>query len=107
MNVPVRRHPFEVRRKARYDGGRDVPSRASSLDCVPQISVPTLVVAYDGDNAVFTYHTDAIYDASRAADKQKVSVAGDHLGYGAAGMSDRSGQQSALDVIVPWIRERF
>lgn len=82
-------------------------SRASSLDCVPKITAPTLVVAYDGDNAVFSYHTDAIYDASRAADKQKVSVAGDHLGYGPGGMSDRSGQQAALDAIVPWIQERF
>jgi hypothetical protein len=82
-------------------------SRASSLDCVPKITVPTLVVAYDGDNAVFAYHTDAIYEASRAADKTKVTVAGDHLGYGPSGMADRSGQRAALDAIVPWIQERF
>jgi hypothetical protein len=34
-------------------------------------------------------------------------VRGDHLGYGPAGMSDRSGQALALRAIVGWLRERF
>ena len=69
--------------------------------------MPTCVVAYLGDNAVFSNHTDAIYERSPAADKQIRRVAGDHLGYGPGGMRDRSGQNGALDVIVPWIKERF
>jgi len=35
------------------------------------------------------------------------TAAGDHLGYGPGGNRDRSGQNAALDVIVPWIKERF
>jgi len=82
-------------------------SRASTLDCLPQLTLPTLVVAYLGDNAVFSNHTDAIYERSPARDKQIFRVSGDHLGYGPSGMSDRSGQRAALERIVPWIKERF
>jgi hypothetical protein len=82
-------------------------SRASTLDCLPRVPTPTLVVAYTGDNAVFSNHTDAIHEASPAKDKSIVRVRGDHLGYGPAGMSDRSGQALALRAIVGWLRERF
>lgn len=82
-------------------------SRASTLDCLSAITIPTCVVAYLGDNAVFSNHTDSIYERSPAADKTIRRVPGDHLGYGPSGMRDRSGQNAALDVIVPWIRERF
>jgi len=82
-------------------------SRAATLENIARVPEPTLVVAYRGDNAVFTSHTDAIHEASPAADKTRVSVPGDHLGYGPGGMSDRSGQEAALDAIVPWIQERF
>ncbi|HME72440.1 MAG TPA: alpha/beta hydrolase [Myxococcota bacterium] len=82
-------------------------SRASTLDCISRIVIPTLVVAYAGDNAVFNYHTNAIAEASPAEDKQHHTVRGDHLGYGPKGMGDRSGQQAALEIIVPWIQERF
>jgi len=82
-------------------------SRASTLDCLPAIEVPTLVVAYLGDNAVFSNHTDSIYERSPASDKTIRRVSGDHLGYGPGGMKDRSGQKAALGVIVPWIKERF
>ena len=82
-------------------------SRASTLDCLPKLSLPTLVVAYKGDNAVFSNHTDAIYERSPARDKRIHRVSGDHLGYGPSGMRDRSGQHAALDVIAPWLKERF
>jgi hypothetical protein len=82
-------------------------SRASTLDCLPKLALPTLVVAYLGDNAVFSNQTDAIFERSPARDKRVARVSGDHLGYGPGGMKDRSGQNAALDVIVPWIRERF
>jgi len=82
-------------------------SRAATLECLPKLALPTLVVAYLGDNAVFSSHTDAIFERSPARDKRIARVPGDHLGYGPSGMRDRSGQNGALDVIVPWIQERF
>jgi hypothetical protein len=82
-------------------------SRAATLDCLPKLGLPTLVVAYLGDNAVPSSHTDAIFERSPGRDKRIFRVPGDHLGYGPGGMRDRSGQHAALDVIVPWIQERF
>jgi hypothetical protein len=82
-------------------------SRAATLECLPKLTLPTLVVAYLGDNAVFSNHTDAIFERSPARDKQIFRVSGDHLGYGPSGMRDRAGQHAALDRIVPWLKERF
>ena len=82
-------------------------SRVSTLACLPQVRVATLVLAYTGDNAVFTSHTDAIFEQSPAPDKELHSVRGDHLGYGPAGMADRSGQREAAAICVEWLRKRF
>jgi hypothetical protein len=82
-------------------------SRASTLACLPKVTIPTLVVAYTGDNAVFSCDTDAIYQQSPAPDKAIQRVRGDHLGYGPGGPGDRSGQEAALRAIVGWLRERF
>jgi pimeloyl-ACP methyl ester carboxylesterase len=82
-------------------------SRASTLECIERIPQPTLVIAYDGDNTVFSYHTDSIHQASPARDKAIHRVPGDHLGFGPGGFGDRSGQAAALEIIVAWIRERF
>jgi hypothetical protein len=82
-------------------------SRASTLDCLPAVTVPTLVVAYLGDNAVFSNHTDSIYERSPAADKTIRRVAATTWASAPEAEADRSGQNAALDVIVPWIKERF
>ncbi len=82
-------------------------SRASTLDCLPKLTIPTLVIAYTGDNAVFACDTDAIYDRAPAPDKEQHRVAGDHLGFGPGGPKDESGRERALAIITKWLRERF
>jgi len=82
-------------------------SRASTLDCVRHVTVPTLVISYDGDNAVMPCDTDAIFEASPALTKHHFRVRGDHLGYGPQGASDRSGQREASRIISSWIAEQF
>ena len=82
-------------------------SRASTLDCLPKVTIPTLVIAYTGDNAVFSCDTDAIYERSPATDRAIHRVRGDHLGYGPGGPGDRSGREAALRIVVAWLRERF
>jgi hypothetical protein len=74
---------------------------------VKAIREPTLVVAYTGDNAVMPCDTDAIHEASPAQDKTIHKVAGDHLGYGPGGMTDRAGQRRAASLIAEWIGARF
>lgn len=82
-------------------------SRASTLDCLRKVTVPTLVITYDGDNAVMPCDTEAIFEQSPARRKKHVRVAGDHLGYGPKGAADRSGQREAAGVIAGWINEMF
>ena len=82
-------------------------SRASTLDCVTSIQVPSLVISYTGDNAVMSSDTDAIFAASASLDKEQHRVRGDHLGYGPEGISDRSGQQEVAKIICRWINQRF
>lgn len=81
-------------------------SRAATLSCLPKITIPTLVLAYSGDNAVFTCDTDAIYEASPAKDKQKVTVDGDHLGLPTKA-APSGGREPALRHVTEWLRERF
>ena len=82
-------------------------SRANSLVCVKAIHEPTLVIAYDGDNAVMPCDTDGIFAASAAKDKSIETVSGDHLGYGPGGMGNRAGQRAAAGIIADWIKKRF
>lgn len=82
-------------------------SRASTLDCLARVTIPTLVIAYTRDNAVFSCDTDAIYERSPADDKAMQRIAGDHLGYGPGGEGDRAGQREATRHIVAWLQERF
>jgi pimeloyl-ACP methyl ester carboxylesterase len=81
-------------------------SRAATLQCLPRITIPTLVVAYTGDNAVFSCDTDAIYQESPAADKKMVHVDGDHLGLPTPAAPE-GGREQALRHITEWLRERF
>jgi hypothetical protein len=81
-------------------------SRAATLQCLPRITIPTLVIAYTGDNAVFSCDTDAIYEESPAADKTMAHVDGDHLGLPTPS-SPAGGREKALRHITQWLRERF
>jgi hypothetical protein len=72
----------------------------------PAVAVPSLVVNYDGDNAIFPADAPRALDLLGAADKRLVTVAGDHYGF-APGTQRRSGAPLALAEIVAWLRERF
>lgn len=81
-------------------------SRAATLRCLPKITIPTLVLAYTGDNAVFSGDTDAIHETSPAKDKKLVRVDGDHLGLPTK-EAPAGGRETALRHITEWLRERF
>lgn len=82
-------------------------SRASTLECLPRITIPTLVVAYSGDNAVPTSHTDAIHAQSPASDKTFHTVDGDHLGLPLESRPDHDGRAEAAKLVCGWLRDRF
>lgn len=84
-----------------------IASRASTLDCIPKIPQPTLVISYTGDNVVWIQDLAAIHEASGASDKQIHYVDGDHLGLPPACKPQAKGRDDALKIITSWLRERF
>jgi pimeloyl-ACP methyl ester carboxylesterase len=71
-----------------------------------RITVPSLVVHYSGDNAIFPSDARAAFDALAAPDKEIAAVPGDHYGFG-VGTQERTGAPLATARIVDWMRGRF
>jgi pimeloyl-ACP methyl ester carboxylesterase len=71
-----------------------------------KITVPSLVVYYTGDNAIFPSDARTAYAAIASSDKQIHAVPGDHYGF-AVGTQDRRGAPIALTRVAEWLRERF
>lgn len=82
-------------------------SRASVIDCSPKLTLPTLVVAYRGENVVFSSATEAIFAASPAKDKQLLTFPGDHLGLATLRAPEQEGRTPALSAVARWLKERF
>jgi hypothetical protein len=72
----------------------------------PRVTVPSLVLSYTGDNAIFPGDAQAAYAALGSGDKQIASAPGDHYGFG-VGTQDRTGAPIALAKVVDWLRARF
>lgn len=81
-------------------------SNAAIAINAPPISVPSLVISYTGDNAIFPADAQAAFDRLGSADKSLVEVAGDHYGF-AVGTQERSGAGLAAAALVDWLRQRF
>lgn len=81
-------------------------SNAAVERTAPRISVPALVVSYDGDNAIFPGDAEAAWAALGSSDKSRVTVPGDHYGF-AVGTQERRGAPIAVGLIVDWLRARF
>lgn len=81
-------------------------SNADVVRNAAHVTIPSLVVYYTGDNAIFPSDARAAFDALAAADKQVTAVPGDHYGFG-SGTQERSGAPLALAKIVAWLEERF
>ena len=82
-------------------------SRAAVLDNLPKVTIPTLVVTYTGDHAIYPQESAAIYQQSPATDKQLAHVDGDHFGFPLPSKPNEGGRSSAMKLIVQWLRERF
>ncbi len=82
-------------------------SRASLLDNLPPVTVPTLVLCYTGDNAIYPVHAQAILDASPAPDKSIVYVDGDHFGFPLPSAADKDPRGTAMSGVTGWLEARY
>ena len=81
-------------------------SNADVVTNAGKISVPSFVIYYRGDNAIYPSDARAVFEAIAATDKQLASAPGDHYGFG-VGTQERSGAPQALKQITGWLSERF
>jgi len=81
-------------------------SRANLLANAPNIRVPSMVINYSGDNAIFPADGKAAYEALGSADKTIATAPGDHYGFG-IGSQHRTGAPQALAAVISWLRDRF
>lgn len=82
-------------------------SRASMLDNVARITVPTLVVNYTGDHSIYPEDSEAVLQHSAASDKQLINVDADHFGFPLSSKPNQGGRPAAGKAIVDWLQQRF
>jgi hypothetical protein len=76
-------------------------SRAALVDTVPKITVPTYLLNYSADNAIFPQDVEAVFALSAASDKGLRHIDGDHFGVGG------KGKAAASEAVLAWLRERY
>ena len=77
-------------------------TRASLARNGPGVTLPTLVINYTGDNAIFPAEARTIFDSLASTDKSFVEVPGDHYGHPLAG-SEQWGRDLAMAEITSWL----
>jgi hypothetical protein len=74
-------------------------SRAEIARTGPAMTLPALLVRYDGDNCIFPSDDERIASSLGTRDLTRVEVPGDHYGFPA-----ERGREAAAAVIVDWLR---
>lgn len=82
-------------------------SRANTLECMPQVTIPTLVISFTGDNVVWMKDLEAIHERSGASDKSLHYVDGDHLGLPPKVNPSAKGRPEAMRIVVEWAKSRW
>ena len=81
-----------------------ITSKASFELCGPELTVPSFLVEYTGDQAAFPSEMNTIFDSLGAADKRRIKVRGNHHGQALA-EGEESGQVIAGQQVQAWLRE--
>ena len=80
-----------------------ITSNASLEKCGAELTLPTLMIEYTGDQAAFPSDMEAIYSSIGAGDKQRAKVRGNHHGQALAD-GEESGQVLAGRLVQGWLR---
>ena len=80
-------------------------SNAGMESCAPDVTQPTLMVEYTGDNSVFPSEAEAIFGWLGAADKTRVRIHGNHHGQ-AIDKARPSGQLVAGQHVRNWLAQQ-
>jgi len=81
-------------------------SRATFERCAAGIYIPTLYIAFSGDQAAFPPDITRMFDAIASSDKTRDSVAGQHFGQPLR-PGEPTGYELAAAAIAKWVTERY
>ena len=81
-----------------------ITSNASFEKCGAELTLPSFVIEYTGDQAAFPSDMAAIYDSIAAKNKRREQVRGNHHGQALA-EGEESGQVVAGRMVQQWLRE--
>jgi pimeloyl-ACP methyl ester carboxylesterase len=108
MNYAAFGHARTLSPKAWLSTWSGQASKADLVANVASIGEPTLVVHAGRDREIYPRDVGAIERASPAADKQVVTLDGArHYFEPEPGEQGTPHVDAAMDVVVPWIRDRF
>ena len=79
-------------------------AQVDSVDAGPRITVPSLLITAGADDACPVSHTQAVFDALGARDKQSHLIEGANHYF--TGEHGRAHLESAMQIIRPWLAER-
>jgi len=82
-------------------------SRASILDHISKVTVPTLVVNFTGDGGIYPFSAQMTFDQSPAKEKTLSRVDGDHFGFPLSSKPNSGGRPEAGKVVAGWLRSHF
>ncbi|MEJ8859943.1 alpha/beta hydrolase, partial [Variovorax robiniae] len=82
-----------------------ISSNASFEKCGPEITLPTLMLEYTGDQAAFPSDMDAIFASIASTDKEREKVRGNHHGM-ALTEGEESGQVAVGRRVQQWLKTR-
>jgi pimeloyl-ACP methyl ester carboxylesterase len=84
-----------------------ISSRAGVINNLPFVKKPTLIVYYEGDNAIFPKDIAEMMRVSGASQKEMFPIKGEHYGLSLGERTETSARARANTVMVEWLRERF
>jgi len=82
-------------------------SRAVTMENIPRVRIPTLLLYFTGDNCIFPSLANELLQASGASDKELVFMEGDHFGYPNPEKPTKGGRIPAGEIVTSWLRDRF
>ena len=82
-------------------------SRASLIDNIGSVTVPLLIVYYDGDNGITPDEAQEMLRRSGARDKSLLTIVADHYGMPIAASTSSQPRDQAKAAISGWLSDRF
>ncbi len=86
-----------------------ISSNAVSVENLPKVRVPLLIVQGTAHRAIYPSETKALFEAAGSEDKELVWIVGGDVSFNPSGPKAGKGdqRQQSIDAIVSWMLERF